>query len=430
MSLDLTLLKLMKHRAKFDRLIGGLPEAGLEDTTTVLLSDFRAYFREFPAVETIDYSTFMLWFTQFKHPNFADERTQMFDAVMKRAADDISPEVEGGLMERLLSAEYSFKALSLIERWGNGDEFDLLDAMGAAHEEFESALHRKVKTPFVTDSIEDMLKEDEDDTGYHWRLRCLNESTRPLRGGDFLVLAGRPDKGKTTFITSELSFMVPQIQKIHGKDHGRSVLWFNNEGPGKRIKQRYYQSLLNCTIPEMIAFLKDGTLKQKLWDAAGGNPDDLLKILDVHDYASHEIEQVIRHTPPAILVFDMIDNVRFSGAMGNGGSRTDQFLEEMYKWGRNLAVKYDVPAIATSQISADGDGVPYPTLPQLKDSKTGKQGAADAIITIGALNDPSMDHIRYIGMTKNKLQRSGSRKDPRAEVLFDSDRARYNNPED
>ena len=39
-------------------------------------------------------------------------------------------------------------------------------------------------------------------------------------------------------------------------------------------------------------------------------------------------------------------------------------------------------------ISADGDGVSYPTLPQLKDSKTGKQGAADLIITLSSLNDP------------------------------------------
>lgn len=427
MSLDVTLLRLMKHRTKFDKLIGGLPDTGLEDTTKVLLSDFRAYFREFGDVDRIKHEDFMLWFEQFKHSNFAPERTAMFDAVMRRVEEDVPPEIEGGLMERLLSSEFSFKAISLVQQWNDGQDMDLLQEMQLAVESFEKDMNRKVSTPFVEDSIESMLQEDADDTGLHWRLDCLNGSLRPLRGGDFIVVAARPDKGKTTFLTSELSFMAPQIGKEHGNE--RPILWFNNEGPGKRIKQRYYQSLLNCTIPEMIEKLRAGTLHEELMVAAGGNPDELLRILDVHEFRSHEIENILRRHPPALVVMDMIDNIKFSGDVSNMGSRTDQLLEEMYKWGRNLAVKYDCAIIATSQVSADGDGLPYPTLPMLKDSKTGKQGAADTIITLGALNDPAMDGYRYIGATKNKLHRSGGRKDPRTQVIFDMERARYNNPE-
>jgi Autographiviridae putative DNA helicase len=425
MSLDLTLLRLMKHRSKFDRLIGGLPEAGLEDTTTVLLTDFKLFFKEFPDADLIDYNIFMVWFKEFRHSNFNEERHAMFDAIMRKVPEDIPKEVEHGLMARLLSAEFSYKMLTTIGEWDNGGEFDLLTRSQETLEQFEQSLDRKVKTPFVDDSLEDMLKEEEDDTGFHWRLSCLNNAMRPMRGGDFVIVAARPDKGKTTLLTSELAYLVPQIAKIYGADSGRAGLWFNNEGPGKRIKQRYCQSLLGCTLPEMVDYLRAGTLHEQLHEAAGGPPHELLRILDVHDYWSHEIDMVLRQHPPAFIVFDMIDNIKFSGAASNNGQRTDQLLEEMYKWGRNIAVKYDCPVIATSQISADGDGLAYPTLPMLKDSKTGKQGAADAIITIGALNDPSMDGYRYMGMTKNKLQRSGSKKDPRTEVLFEADRARY-----
>lgn len=429
MSLDLTLLRLMKHRSKYDRLIKGLPSAGLEDTTTVLLNDFSAYFKEFPDVQLIEYDTFMLWFSQFKHSNFSDERRSMFDTIMHRAQEDISADVESGLMERLVSAEASFQMLSVIEQWNNGGEFDLLSELKGVVESFEKSMERKVRTPFVEDRIEDMLKEDDNDTGLHWRLDCLNSSMRPLRGGDFGIIAGRPDKGKTTFLTSELSFMVPQIVRAAEDGAYRPILWFNNEGPGKRIKQRYYQSLLGCTIPEMVELLHAGELTAKLLETTGGvDPNLLLRIVDVHEARSHEIEQIIKLHPPSLVVLDMIDNIQFSGASHNGGQRTDQVLEEMYKWGRNLAVREDVPVLATSQISADGDGLTYPTLPMLKDSKTGKQGAADFIITLGALNDPAMDRYRYIGMTKNKLHRSGGRKDPRSEVLFDMERARYSNP--
>jgi replicative DNA helicase len=429
-SLDLTLLKLMKHRSKFDRLIAGLPEAGLEETTNTLLADFKAYFKEFPDARKIDYQTFMLWFTEFRHNSFAPERTGMFEAIMKRAQDDVSPEVEEGLMERLVSAEASYRVLGIVEQWSGGAEFDLLTRLEEAVEDFGKAMDRKVRTPFVDDPIEDMLKEDEDDSGFHWRLDCLNTSMRPLRGGDFGIIAARPDKGKTTFLTSELSYMVSQIAKV-GMGEVKPILWFNNEGPGKRIKQRYYQSLLGCSIPEMVAKLRAGTLNTELLEITGGiDPNMLLRIVDVHDARSHEIEQIIRSHPPSLVVMDMIDNISFSGLAANNGQRTDQMLEAMYQWSRNLAVKYDAPFLATSQISADGDGLTYPTLPMLKDSKTGKQGAADFIITLGALNDPAMDGYRFIGMTKNKLHRSGGRKDPRTEVIFDMERARYENADE
>jgi replicative DNA helicase len=418
MSLDLTLLRLMKHRSKFERLIAGLPEGGLEDTTTVLLHDFRLFFKEFPDAKCIEYDTFMVWFKEFRHPQFDESRHAMFDAIMQRAAEDISPEVEDGLMERLVSAEASFEVVSIVEQWNNGGEFDLLTRLKDSVETFERNMERKVKTPFVEDSIEDMLQEDDDDTGLHWRLNCLNMSMRPLRGGDFGIIAARPDKGKTTFLTSELANMVRQLPR---NDEGAvaPILWFNNEGPGKRIKQRYYQSLLGCTIPEMVELLKAGKLGPSLMEATGGvDPNLALRIVDVHDARSHEIENIIRTHPPSLVVLDMIDNIHFSGVAANNGQRTDQMLEAMYQWARNLAVKYDAPFLATSQISADGDGLPYP----------GKQGAADFIITLGALNDPHMDGFRYIGMTKNKLHRSGGSKDPRTEVIFDMEKARYENP--
>ncbi|MFN7318844.1 MAG: helicase DnaB, partial [bacterium] len=123
--------------------------------------------------------------------------------------------------------------------------------------------------------------------------------------------------------------------------------------------------------------------------------------------------------------FDMVDNIRFGGEVNNNGQRTDQLLEAMYQWARVRGVKFDCPIMATSQISADGDGLQYPTLPMLKDSKTGKQGAADVIITLGAVNDPMLARSRYIGTTKNKLVRTGVPSSPQTEVIFNGDRGRY-----
>ena len=67
----------------------------------------------------------------------------------------------------------------------------------------------------------------------------------------------------------------------------------------------------------------------------------------------------------------------------------------------------------------------WPTLGMLKDSKTGKQGACDFMLMIGASNDPNLNGVRYLGMPKNKLRRPGAPGDPRATVNYDPERVRY-----
>ena len=76
-SLDLTVLRLLKYRSKHDRLTGGLPNAGLEETTTQLLEDYAAYYKEFPEVTSIDVPTFMLWFKEFRHTSYNAERVAL-----------------------------------------------------------------------------------------------------------------------------------------------------------------------------------------------------------------------------------------------------------------------------------------------------------------------------------------------------------------
>lgn len=145
--------------------------------------------------------------------------------------------------------------------------------------------------------------------------------------------------------------------------------------------------------------------------------------MDIHDFWNHEVEDIMREHNPAIVVFDMVDNIKFGGAANNNGQRTDQLLEAMYQWARVMGVKHDCVVLATSQVSADGENMQYPLLGMLKDSKTGKQGAADAIITIGYQSD--YPDARFMGTTKNKLAREGAPKSPRSEVHFDGSHGRY-----
>lgn len=425
------MLRLLKYRERYDRLARSVPKGALQPLTADLLGDFGVFFREFPDAQRIVHGPFLTWYRGFRHPSMKGDASGLYAAVIEKSMEDVSPELEAGLMERLVAADTASRITALLEKWNNGDEVDLYRELRNNIEHFEQQVDRKVRNPQVLDPIEDLLKAEENDTGLHWRLPCLNRHIKPLRGGDFVVIAARPDKGKTTFCASELTYMAAQVDTLYPGEN-RSILWFNNEGPGKKIVMRNFQAALNATTEDLVKLSNTPSLDPK-WRtkvredyaaSLGGRPG-VLRIFDIHDMWNHEVEDIMKQHKPALVLFDMVDNIKFGGEANNNGQRTDQLLEAMYQWARLMGVKHDTAVMATSQISADGDGVSYPTLPQLKDSKTGKQGAADVIITLGALNDPVLENSRYVGTTKNKLVRTGKKGSPRQEVFFDSQRGRY-----
>jgi replicative DNA helicase len=245
-------------------------------------------------------------------------------------------------------------------------------------------------------------------------LNALNNSTRPLRPGDFGIVAGRPDQGKTTFITSEATYWAPQLPE------DMNVIWLNNEGPGDRIIPRLYQSALGISMSDMKLMHSEGKLVDAYRAKIGGRLDKI-RVFDIHGKTTGMVANILEENKAGIAIFDMIDNIHGFG----DAARTDLMLEKMYQWARELMVRLNCIGIATSQISQDGDDMRFPALPMLKDSKTGKQGACDFQLMIGSISDPAFQYSRFLSLPKNKLMRPDGKKDPKAEVQFDPVRARY-----
>lgn len=414
----------MRRREKYEKLNRAVPTEALDIKTQTLLADYGKFFREFPDAVAIDEEPFWLWFKAFGHPNLKPDTLDYYREIVRQIQQPVSPDLEHGLLARLVAADTANKLTGLLEKWNEGDEVDLGSCLRTLIEQFELDTDRKVKTPWVRDDIGDLLQDDIGDRGLHWRIPELNLSMRPLRPGDFGIIAARPDVGKTTFCTDQLTHFAAQLPELY-PDEPRSILWFNNEGPGRRIVSRLYQSALNSSVTELIEKHNAGTIQADYEKAIRG-PKETIRVFDIHDFWNHEIEDVVRQTPPAVILFDMVDNIKFGGSANNNGQRTDQLLEAMYQWARVMGVKHDCVVLATSQISADGENLCYPSLSMLKDSKTGKQGAADFILTLGYQQDfPSS---RYLGLTKNKMAREGAPKQPKIETIMDGVRGRYNSP--
>lgn len=408
-----------------ERLGRSIPRAALDITTRTIIGDMEAYFAD-SAAEHVTMDPFFVYFCM-RHPTLTETQRELYKARLATALEgEADPALERGLLGRLVQAEAASKVTDVITRWNDGAEIDLYHALRSEVESLERALDKKAVVPWVTDSISEILNEDIGDRGLRWRLEGFNEVMRPLRGGDFVIYAGRVGKGKTTGVASEITFMAPQFEEYYGDAHGRYVVWLCNEGPGKRIVSRIYQSALNATMSDLIHWTQDKTLESKYAAAIGAL--DRIRVMNIHGFTSHQVEGILQRVNPGLIIGDMWDNVTFTGDTTNGGERTDEKLEGAYQWGRMLGVKYDCPVIATSQTSGDAAGKQWPSEHMLKDSKTGKQGAADLMVMMGSVDE--YPNSRFLSIPKTKLARQGAPAYPKWETLFDAERGRLLMPQE
>lgn len=411
--LDLALLRLLKERGSYFQLQGRLPKAALDPQTTALVDDFGAYFERFPDAEKIDMQEFLTVFRS-RHPGMKPESLSAYEKIIASLRTDLPAEKKPGILNQLLELRMAHAMALALEEWNEGELANIHAKFRGLIDEFER--DADVETlDYLRIDLDALLDKSDEENGLRWRLECLRDSMRGLLPGDFGIIAGRPDKGKTTFIASETTYMAPQLAK------DRPILWLNNEGPGSRIYLRTIQAALGLTPGDLRAMKAEGKDVTSIYAKAVGGDAYKIRIVDIHGLDTYAVENLIRANTPGVVIYDMIDKINGFG----DAARTDLGLERMYDWARELCVKYELVGLATSQISVEGDGLRFPTLSMLKDSKTGKQGACDFQLMIGASNEPALNGQRYIGLPKNKLRREGRPQDPQATVKFSPGIARF-----
>lgn len=418
-SLDLTLLRLLKHRDRFDLYRNAVPTEVLEGHTKIILGDYAKFFEETDA-KVAHPDAFLGWFL-LAHPKLKEEPKALLSRIINNTAEDVPEEVERGILARLEDARQAAALAALLERYNAGEEVSVMRAVARLA---ESVPISREELPVASFDIDKMLDDEQNDWGFDWPQEEFNQSMRCLRPGDFGIVGARVDTGKSSMIAHAASHWAPQVDKLFPGQE-RSIVWLNNEGPGDRLNQRLVNATLNMNIEELVNARASG---RNLWDevlqAWGGRR--VVTVYDVHDRPLSFLENIVRRTNPAIVIVDMLDNVPFDGDVGNGGQRTDQILEAAYQRGRLWGVKYDCAVIATSQLSSDAVGKLFPGMHTLANSKTGKAGAADFIAMIAASEDPLLRTSRWLSLPKNKLSRPKGAKDPQAEVKFDGGRSRFN----
>lgn len=392
-----------------------IPREALSEQTNRIIVAFGRWFHS-TQVSEINIEDFKTYFFNFH--NYDDMEVRSFySKLLNQCKEEPEQGTEETLAIKLIELGFATRLSNLANDWERGEEIDIVQEVGLLHEQTMEKLKRETHDVHICDDIEEYVSDDANTIGLRFGVRILRENIRPLRSGDFVIAAGRPDVGKTSFIASQLRHL------NDGISDGRPILWLNNEGTGDRILKRIYQSVLGATTDDLIEKVRQETIRSEFQCALGGtNP---IRVIDCHGWSSRDVEKAVMQYNPGLVIFDMIDNIIFPTTRND--SRTDQVLEQMYQWARTLGVKYDFPVIATSQVSAEAeqqaDTRCFPQQHMLKDSKTGKQGAADLIIMIGKSPEIGMDDSRFISTPKNKLARTRSYL--KAEVQFDAQKALY-----
>ena len=207
-----------------------------------------------------------------------------------------------------------------------------------------------------------------------------------LRKGEFGFLFARPETGKTTFLASEVSYMLTQL-----KDEDGPIVWFNMEEQGNKVMLRVYQAYFGITLEQLLANPKK---YKDEWDRVVKGK---LKLIDNANLTKQEVERIAEKLKPSLMVQDQTPKVK-----GFAADRDDLRLGSIFQWSRELAKKY-CPVIGVSQADGNAENTKWLTMDHVANVKTAAQAEADWILGIGKVNSEGAEFTRYLNLSKNKL---------------------------
>lgn len=389
MSYDIDLLHVVKDKNTYNRFKDHVKKYNVSSITLDIFNVMGEYWDNYPMRMEIDLDEFRTFYFIVRGKKIKDASLyeMAFDNLKDSETKPVKPIVKD-ILAKLIETDYATRIYDVCMKigTGSGGELTSIEPMLSEYKKEIGASVEKTDV-FVSPSLT-YLTSTVASGGLKWRLQELNVALGPLRKGDFIIVAARPETGKTTFTASEASYMMTQLQP---DEH---VIWINNEEASNKVMMRVIQSYHGITTGALMA---DAPKYETEFTSNGG---DRFLVLDDDSgiRGANKISTLFAEFKPGLIIFDQLDKVQgFTNE-----SRDDLRIGKLYEWARDIAKEY-CPVIAISQVDGTGEGEKWIQMNQLRGSKTDKIGEADAIITIGKSNEPAMDLQRFIHVPKNKL---------------------------
>jgi replicative DNA helicase len=408
--LELAILKLFcKDKSnwdKYNKLIKGL---NLEKELALIFNLVSAYYEEYPEHSYIVpqelKAFFSLEYASYKSPEIINKVID--DIFLVEISDSVIVDYVQSVIEKDTATKIINKLLKVVDESEQG----LLLTVEEDLQQFKDTLHLHASNDveeFIDMDLDKLLEEECVANGIDWRLNCLQEDVGPLRGGNLIHIFARPETGKTSFLSSEITHFLKQL-----KD-SETIIWFNNEQKGSKVALRLYSAMLGVSLPEILS---NRTLAKEEFIRRGG---DRIKLYDNAFISIEDINTVCLKHKPRILVIDQGDKVTFKGAQNQDGPIR---LKNLYIKFRELAKFHNIDIITVGQASAEAHGKKWLEMVHMDFSKTGKPGELDLALGIGVAMEEGKEHMRFINISKNKLSGVHSRR----AVILDTTTGRYSN---
>jgi KaiC/GvpD/RAD55 family RecA-like ATPase len=307
------------------------------------------------------------------------------------------------LKQRREALKLSEEAFKLSKGEGN------LETLLKLYEQLHQPTTNHLQLRRVSNKLGDLLHNTYKSQGLRWRLNCLNKSLGSLRAGDFGFIFARPETGKTTFLASEVSNFLQQTD--------RPVIWFCNEEQGDKVNLRVLQAFFGCDLTQLMG--NEAFYEREFLNSVGDN----WQLYDSANIGKRDVEDLVSSEEPALVVYDQLPKIK-----GFQNDREDLRLGSIFQWARELA-KEGHASIGVSQADGTAEGVRYLNMGHVANAKTAVQAEADWVLGIGKVHEQTLERVRYLAISKNKLfgdpDSDPALKHGHFEVLINTQQARY-----
>lgn len=395
MSIDLDLINFLSSKDNYHKYISLVKEYTLIGNTKTILEDIREYYIFYKDKDTLDWDSFKSWFGLVRHANWKKEKLEMFNAIIEACKNRSNLPPNENIVRHFVKLDYATRINDLTRKIVDGTNNADLDIVSPLIEEYNTIL-RKAEglIEFAETDLTKILNDVYRSGGLEWRLEDLNVSLGPLHKGDLIIVGARPETGKTSFLCSEMTYMVSQMPA------GTEAVLFNNEERGKLVLRLMEAG----TGMGLVDIARDENAAVMAYTAATGGVNRIRVVEPAGGLTVSEVERVVKAGKYGLIGLNVLD--KFGGFEK---SETDVARQRsIAQWARNMASKY-APVIAVTQADASAEGQQWLNMSQLYGSKTGVQGEADGIVMIGC--DPHREDERYVSVCKNKLP-GGPRSQP------------------
>lgn len=390
--MELDILRMMETFASYNKYSRYVIVDRLSPDIQDVFKELGNYYKESGATE-MDWLSYCTWYVNIKHPSISFDKSSILTALTSRlhASKIATVPVNIAVLKNYLTRDYAAMVADQATRIaveGHVSEVEALEELLHEYKTHMNSLEGEDKYKLSSDDIVEQLTTLASGDKYEWGLNELQWSLGSIKKGDFIIIGARPDGGKTTFLATQATHFAQQLPE------GQCVLWLNNEEALNKVRARQLQAALNWTYEELVLDLE---VTKKVYSKEMGG---LKKIItyDNTTMSINDIDEVIARVKPSIIIIDQIWKV--SGFEKESSSEISRY-GNLAKYVRDLA-KIHGPVLATTQLDKDAEGIKYPSMNTLYNSKTAVQGEADAIIMIG--RDPDEPPtVRFISTPKNKM---------------------------